>query len=466
MESVKIGFVPAHREPFGEDWASKMRKRCLDVFAKIPGLEIVVPDESLTDRGFVRNDADATKVISLFQTEKVEGVIIGAMTFGDEVSALAVANAFREMPIFLFGTKEGPISSDGLRASDSFCGTLSISSGLHRRDIPFVFGGIVFPEEKRLTASILDFMGTCAIVKGFIGASIGLVGPRPERFETCMFSEEAMISKFQQRVVPTGLLDIMLRADKLKKGAPELAKITKEMKKEANMSAVKADTLEQFARLEYALRDFVTEKGLAAMGVQCWNAIQEVYGISACYVLGRLTGSGIMTACEVDIYGALTMLIQNRASLGKVAPHFIDWTIQHQEFKNTFLAWHCGNAPASLSCKGCKPNINSHSILGPTLGKENSMGTGEFELKPGVVTLCRLQEYKGKFKMLVTKGTIIESNQLNRGSWSWVKVPDLDKLYNTLVEHGFVHHASLMHGDYAQPILLACKVMGIETVVV
>jgi len=85
MESVKIGFVPAHREPFGEDWASKMRKRCLDVFAKIPGLEIVVPDESLTDRGFVRNDADATKVISLFQKEKVEGVIIGAMTFGDEV---------------------------------------------------------------------------------------------------------------------------------------------------------------------------------------------------------------------------------------------------------------------------------------------------------------------------------------------------------------------------------------------
>jgi hypothetical protein len=47
-----------------------------------------------------------------------------------------------------------------------------------------------------------------------------------------------------------------------------------------------------------------------------------------------------------------------------------------------------------------------------------------------------------------------------------VKVPDLDKLYSTLVEHGFVHHASLMHGDYAQPILLACKVMGIETVVV
>jgi len=94
------------------------------------------------------------------------------------------------------------------------------------------------------------------------------------------------------------------------------------------------------------------------------------------------------------------------------------------------------------------------------------MGTGEFELKRGVVTLCRLQEYKGKFKMLVTKGTIIESNQLNRGSWSWVKVPDLDNSTARWLSTALVHHASLMHGDYAQPILLACKVMGIETVVV
>jgi len=42
--------------------------------------------------------------------------------------------------------------------------------------------------------------------------------------------------------------------------------------------------------------------------------------------MGRLTDSGVMASCEVDIYGALTMLIQHRASLSKVAPHFIDWT--------------------------------------------------------------------------------------------------------------------------------------------
>jgi L-fucose isomerase-like protein len=182
--------------------------------------------------------------------------------------------------------------------------------------------------------------------------------------------------------------------------------------------------------------------------------------------MGRLTDSGVMASCEVDIYGALTMLIQYRASLSKVAPHFIDWTIQHQKLADTLLAWHCGNAPPSLACKGCKPDVSYHSILGPSLGIDRSMGTGEFELKPGVVTLCRLQEYKGHFKMLVTKGDIIESKQVNRGSWSWVKVPDMDRLYTTLINEGFVHHASLIHGDYAQTISDACKTMAIEVVTV
>jgi len=466
LDKIRLGFVPAHRVPFNEDWAAQMRKRCLKTFAKIPDLEIIVPDESLTDRGFVRNDAEADRVIRFFRQQEIQGLVIGAMTFGDEVAALAVAQAFREKPVFLFGTKEAEITPEGLRSSDSFCGTLSISSGLHRREIPFVFGGIVFPEEKKFQQSVLDFMGTCSVVNGFIGANIGLVGPRPERFETCMYNEDAMIRLFRQRVVPTGLVDIMQRAAAVKKGTPELTTIAKAMQSQADLSALTPIVIEKLARLELAFKQFVNEKGLSAVGVQCWTAIQEVYGLSPCYVMGRLTDSGVMASCEVDIYGALTMLIQYRASLSDVAPHFIDWTIQHQKLADTLLAWHCGNAPPSLACKGCKPDISYHSILGPSLGIDRSLGTGEFELKPGVVTLCRLQEYKGKFKMLVTKGTIIESKQVNRGSWSWVKVPDLDKLYNTLIDAGFVHHASLIHGDYAKPITDACKTMGIEVVAV
>ena len=65
--------------------------------------------------------------------------MIGTMTFGDEVSTLAIAQAFNDLPLLLFGTKEGPFNRDGARRSDSFCGTLSVSSGLTRRKMPVSF---------------------------------------------------------------------------------------------------------------------------------------------------------------------------------------------------------------------------------------------------------------------------------------------------------------------------------------
>jgi L-fucose isomerase-like protein len=465
MESLKIGFVPAHREPFDENWAVQIRKRCLEAFPSGPLVEIITPDEKLTQGGCVRNDAEAETVIGLFKEKKIDGLIIGTVTFGDEVSALSIAAAFRDHPILLFGTKEGPFTDDGNRRSDSFCGTLSISSGLHRRQIPFMFGGIVFPEEKRFQVTVMDFLRVCTVARGFIGARIGLVGPRPERFETCIFSEDLLLRKFRQRVVPIDLADIMAQASKAA-NTLEVKAIIKDIKSQADISATGADIIKNIAGLEYALTQFAADKKLAAMGVQCWTAMQSVYGISPCYAMGRLTDNGVMTSCEVDIYGALTMLIQYLASLGTTVPHFIDWTIQNQERENVFLSWHCGNGPPSLVCKNTKVTMRYHSILGESLGVERSVGTGEFQLNPGTVTLSRLQEQNGQFKMLIAKGKALASKQQLRGSWCWVEVPDLDKLYTTLVKEGFTHHASLIHGDCSQAIQDACEYLGIETVVV
>jgi L-fucose isomerase-like protein len=466
MDKIKIGFVPAHREPFDEVWAAGMRKRCLDAFSKVPQFQVIVPDGKLTDKGLVRDDKDADKTIRLFREKSIAGLIIGTMTFGDEVSALSIASAFDNIPLLIFGTREGDFTPQGSRLSDSFCGTLSLSSGLYRRKLPFIFPGIVFPEEDSFLASIADFIRVCSIVDGFIGARIGLIGPRPERFETCICNEDAMIQQFKQRVVPVSLLDIMHDVDKPGDTASELQKIGQAMKKQADLSPIKAKTARNISALQYALSNFAEEKGLSAMSVQCWTSMQEVYGIASCWAMGRLTDQGIITSCEVDVYGALTMLIQYLASFKKAPPHFIDWTIQHQQKENVFLSWHCGNAPPSLAAKGSDIKIGCHPILSLQLGKDNCMGTAEFQLKPGTVTLCRLTERDGRFKMLITTGKIMQSNQKLRGSWSWVQVPDLKKLYSTLVTQGFTHHASMVHGDYSQSIKEACIFLGIETVIV
>lgn len=168
---VRLGFIPSHRSMFkiSEPFAKELRDRTLKILGGIDCLEVVAPDEKLTGNGLVQNDDDAEKVISLFKGANVDGIIIEAVDFGDEISSALVSTALSK-PILLFATKEWPFTEDGRRVSDSFCGTLSIASALYRRVIPFIWGGVVFPEDESFIKSVKDFARTCAIVKGFLGA--------------------------------------------------------------------------------------------------------------------------------------------------------------------------------------------------------------------------------------------------------------------------------------------------------
>ncbi|MEM2688121.1 MAG: L-fucose/L-arabinose isomerase family protein [Thermoproteota archaeon] len=445
---VKLGFVPSHRQMFkrSEQWAKSLRDRALKILKGTGCLEIVAPDEKLTGNGLVQNEEDAEKVIQLFKEKLVDGIIIMAVDFGDEVSAARVASALSK-PVILFATKEPPFTAEGERISDSFCGTISIGSALYRRKIPFIWGGIVFPEEEEFTKSVENFARTCVVVNGFLKARIGLIGPRPESFETCALDEVTLIRVFNQRVIPVSLVEAGAVVENV--SDTEIRRITQSIRNEVDVSTVSEEALTKMARLEYSLLALTDKWRLDAMGIQCWGPMYRVFGVAPCHVCGRLVDRGIMVACEAYILGALTMLIQHLASFKKTSPHFIDWTVQHQEKENVFLAWHCGNAPPSLAKD--RPKINQ-------------IGMGVFQLKPGIVTINRLAEYEGKFKMLVTTGRILESHQSLQGTWAWVEVADLKKLYEAILKNGFTHHASMIHGDYTKPIQDACEILGIEVV--
>jgi L-fucose isomerase-like protein len=45
----------------------------------------------------------------------------------------------------------------------------------------------------------------------------------------------------------------------------------------------------KLAKLEVALSRFAEENKVSAMGVQCWTAMQDIYGTSSCLPMARLT---------------------------------------------------------------------------------------------------------------------------------------------------------------------------------
>ena len=200
------------------------------------------------------------------------------------------------------------------------------------------------------------------------------------------------------------------------------------------------------------------------MAIQCWP---QRSGIALCAVMGRLSDRGMFAACETDVLGAVSMLISHRAALGATVPHLIDWTIQHRDDPNRLLAWHCGNAPPSLAADAKATAIRHRNDMKGELpvGKSDSnTGLFQFQLRPGPVTMCRLAECDGHWKMLITAGQIVPSDEVLCGTWSWVQVRDHAAMYRTLVENGFIHHASLIHGDQVETLKLACKFLDIEPV--
>jgi L-fucose isomerase-like protein len=191
--------------------------------------------------------------------------------------------------------------------------------------------------------------------------------------------------------------------------------------------------------------------------------------MSVCAVFGRLTGNGMLTACEADTLGALSMLANYHASGGCRVPHFIDWTIQHREDPNQLLAWHCGNAPLCLARDRAQTALRSRRDMQgtqPAHPGDNFAGLYQFQVRSGPVTFCRLAESRGDWKMLIARGEAVPSDEVLAGTWSWVRVADHDRLYRTLVENGFIHHASMIHEDQTKVLEMACKFLDIEPVIV
>lgn len=477
---VKIGFVPSYRF-FFSPWCAKMRDESLAVLRGIEGVEVIVPEAApegvapnpamgTTRTGAVSGLDEGEGIGEYFRRQGVDGLILCPLDFGDERSASKIAEKL-QVPVLLYATKEPPAVDNAslARVSDSYCGNLSMASGLYRRDIPFHFAGIFFPTEDELLYEFETFVAAVAVVKGLLGARIGQVGVRPGTFETVAYDEVAMIQKFDQNVIPVNLSDIVAQAKTYADDAPEVLAVMDEIRSTVAQVTVGQDYMINEAKLELALRRFWTDNKLSAMAVQCWPSIQREMGISVCAMYGRLTENEMLTACEVDILGALSMMVNYYAGMGRIKPHFIDWTIQHRENENWLLAWHCGNAPVSLAADPAKTALRSRRDMTGEMGiaeGDAAAGLFQFQIKPGVVTLCRLAEYNDEWKMLIALGDIVQADEDLAGTWSWVEVSDHAELYRVLVEEGFIHHASMIHGDQVDTLLQVCKYLDIEPVVV
>ncbi len=443
QKPARIGFIPANRGFFSSELAAKMRGETITAMEKL-GIEVVVPGEDQTEVGCVQSLAEAEICAELFRRNDIQGIVVGAVNFGEEQSvAWTVRKANLNVPVMIFGCQEEETLTMKTRRRDAFCGLLSIGDVLRQIDAKYTVARrpICFPSDDAFAADLDWFVRVCRVVTGVRNARYGQIGARPDAFWTCRYDEK-MLQRLGATTVTLDLSEAIAGANALADDDPAVLELVTATGQYADVSAVKPASVLRSAKLELFLRRFKEENGIDAFGIQCWTSIQANYGACSCTAMSRLGDEGTPCACESDIMGTLSM---HAAMLASGSPAGLaDWNNLHNDDDELANIWHCGVFPASFA--GTHPKLGVQEIIasGGAATYDDSQGTCEFIAKPSPLTLFRVtQDADSRWHAVAAEGKIEDNPAVTFGAYGWCRIPNLQRLYRDVLLRHFPHHVAI-----------------------
>ena len=443
---LRLGFIPANRGFFSSELAARMRGQTIETLESM-GIEVVVPGVDDTGVGCVETRQEASFTAELFRREKVQGILVGAVNFGEEQAvALCVREAALNVPVMIFGCQEEEVLSMTTQRRDSFCGLLSIGEVLRQIDVPYTVAQtpICFPTDDSFRRDVDLFARICRVVTGLQTARYGQIGARPDAFWTCRFDEKQL-----QRLGPTtvtlDLSEVIAGANAIADDDAALAKVVTSIEAYADVSAVQAESILKSAKLELFLRRWGRDNDIDAYGIQCWTSIQANYGVCSCTTMSRFGDEGIPSACEADIMGTMSM---HAAMLASDSPAGLaDWNNLHNEDDELVNVWHCGVFPGAFAKTPVKLGVQEIIASSGAARYEDSEATIEFVAKDNPITLCRItQDPDGSWKSVIAEGRVEPNEAETFGAYGWCRIDHLDRLYRDVLLRHFPHHVALTQG--------------------
>jgi L-fucose isomerase-like protein len=443
---IKLGFLPANRGFFSSELAAKMRAEAITAM-EAQGIEVIAPTAEQTNVGCVETREEAELVAEMFRSAKVQGIVVGAVNFGEEQSvAHCVREAALNVPVFIFGCQEEEALTMTTLRRDAFCGLLSIGEVLRQIGVPYSVGQtpIGFPSDAAFARDIDWFARVCRVVNGVRRARYGQIGARPDAFWTCRFDEKGL-----QRLGPTtvtlDLSEVIGGARRLADDDPQVLKLVESIEAYADTSAVQRESVIKSAKLELFLRRWGKANAIDAFGIQCWTSIQANFGVCSCTTMSRFGDEGMPSACEADIMGTMSM---HAAMLASDSPAGLaDWNNLHNDDDELANLWHCGVFPGAFAKTPVKLGVQEIIASSGAATYEDSEATIEFVAKENPLTMMRVtQSAEGELQAVVAEGRIEDNDAVTFGAYGWCRIPNLQQLYRDVLLRHFPHHVAITQG--------------------
>ena len=451
-----IGYIGLARETFDVPFAmSKFlegKKVLRNIFTEIKGIDYLITNNELSDKAFKYFKDNNFKKIIIFQT-----------TFTDAKFLLHFARKINK-PLCIIAFPE-PRTGKRLRLN-SVCG---LNLGMHsliKNNINAEF--ILYNNHKDVEKRIKKFINKKIYSNKIIEwkqirkksykkidikkQNIGLVGERPEGFDTCDYSLLEIRKKLNFDIKKIKLNELFSEAKKIKKSVLNSTqiKIEKNLK---NSKKLNQHELKKSISIYHGLNTLHTKHDVQAFAVRCWPEMFTEFGCASCGPMAMMNEKKISSACEADVLGGISCNILNQLNN---QPSLLVDIVDIDEKDNSVVFSHCGLAPLSMSKKGdAKADIHSNRKK-PLLHN--------FAFKPGSITIFRVSKSASKLKFFVLKGKVINRKNSFAGTSGVVSFGKNTKnKIEKMFKGGLEHHVAFTYGDHYKEIVNLGNQMNIPT---
>lgn len=280
---------------------------------------------------------------------------------------------------------------------------------------------------------------------------VAIVHETVPTFINLTYDSDALKRNLGVEVVTVGLEEVFLRADSLQ---PTVSgkQIAAEMTQKAAEVRVPEREVVRSGQIASALLDIAKGQNLKAAALRCWPEFQEVMHIAPCAAVAYLNDHGLITSCEGDLPGAVSMLAASAFS-GE-APTMNDPVAIDRE-QDLIQMWHCGPGPASWAdAKG--QTLDWHHTLNRRLepGGSPTGVSSDISFKRGAVTLLHIGG-SGDTVFVMEAEVVDGPDPPYPGSGGWlgslrsggVPCTTADFL-ETISWYAFEHHYPIMRGHH------------------
>ena len=475
IPEVKLGIVAVSRDCFPITLSEKRRKAVVAAF-KAKGYDIY--ESPVIIEGGI--DANVMEAYEDIQKAGINALVVFLGNFGPEGPETLIAQKFGG-PVMYVAAAEENIAVLSSERGDAYCGMLNASYNLKLSGINAYIPEYPVGTAEECADMIAEFIPIARTLLALKDLKIITFGPRPFDFLACN-APIAPLFKLGVNIQENSELDL-LAAYKAHANDPRIPAKVKEMEDELGEGNKMPGILPRLAQYELTLLDWVeANKGAAkyvAMANKCWPAFQTEFGFVPCYVNSRLTAMGIPTACEVDIYGALSEFIGTCVTGESVTLLDINNSVPADMYKasiegkypyrhnETFMGFHCGNTPMCRLVKGTmKYQLIMKRSLEPDKEPDITRGTLEGDIVPGPITFYRLQANKDSvLQAYVAQGEILPVATESFGGIGVFAIPEMNRFYrHVLIGGGYPHHGAVAFGHHGKALFSIFKMLGVDWV--